>query len=49
MPTTRETILTALFALLQPLAALTLRDQVLPQKIPSAGLIIVWDGQPGEP
>ena len=49
MPTTRETVLTALHALLQPLAALTLRDDVLPERIPAAGLIILRDGQPGEP
>lgn len=49
MPTTRETVLTALYAQLQPLAALTLRDEVLPERIPAAGLIILRDGQPGEP
>jgi len=49
MPTTRETILAALLAQLQPLAALTLRDEVLPERIPAAGLIILRDGQPGEP
>ena len=49
MPTTREAILTALHARLQPLAALTLRDEVLPERIPVAGLIILRDGQPGEP
>ena len=49
MPTTRETILTALHARLQPLVALTLRDEVLPERIPIAGLIILRDGQPGEP
>ena len=49
MPTTRETVLTALQALLQPLAALVLRDDVLPGRIPTAGLIILRDGQPGEP
>jgi hypothetical protein len=49
MPTTRETILSALHARLQPLAALTLRDEVLPERIPLAGLIILRDGQPGEP
>jgi hypothetical protein len=49
MPTTRETVLTALHARLQPLAALVLRDDVLPERIPSAGLIILRDGQPGEP
>jgi hypothetical protein len=49
MPTTRETVLTALLARLQPLAALTLRDELLPERIPAAGLIILRDGQPGEP
>ena len=49
MPTTRETIVAALHARLQPLAALTLRDEVLPERIPAAGLIILRDGQPGEP
>ncbi|MCB1469357.1 MAG: hypothetical protein KDK08_19960 [Rhizobiaceae bacterium] len=49
MPTTRETILAALLARLQPLAALVLRDEVLPERIPAAGLIILRDGQPGEP
>ena len=49
MPTTRETILAALHARLQPLAALVLRDEVLPERIPTSGLIILRDGQPGEP
>ena len=49
MPTTRESILAALHARLQPLAALSLRDEVLPERIPAAGLIILRDGQPGEP
>jgi len=45
----RETVLAALHARLQPLAALVLRDEVLPERIPAAGLIILRDGQPGEP
>ena len=49
MPTTRENILTALHARLQSLAATVLRDEVLPERIPPAGLIILRDGQPGEP
>jgi hypothetical protein len=49
MSTTRETILAALHARLQPLAATVLRDEVLPERIPPAGLIILRDGQPGEP
>lgn len=49
MPTIRETVLAALHARLHPLAALVLRDEVLPERIPAAGLIILRDGQPGEP
>jgi hypothetical protein len=49
MPTTREPVLAALHTRLQPLAALTLRDEVLPGRIPSAGLIILRNGDPGEP
>ncbi len=49
MPTTFETVLAALQARLQTLAALALRDEVLPERIPPAGLIILRDGQPGEP
>jgi hypothetical protein len=49
MPTTRESVLAALHARLLPLAALVLRDEVLPERIPAAGLIILRDGEPGEP
>ena len=49
MPSTRETVLAALLASLQPLAAVVLRDDVLPERIPATGLIILRDGQPGEP
>ena len=49
MPTTRETILAALHARLQTLAATVLRNEVLPERIPPTGLIILRDGQPGEP
>ena len=49
MPTTRATGLAALAARLQPLAALTLRDDVLPERIPPAGLTILRDSAPGEP
>mgnify|MGYP000568719820 CR=1 FL=1 len=49
MPTARETVLAALHARLQPLAALVLRDEVLPERSPAAGLIILRDGKPGEP
>lgn len=49
MPATRETLLAALLARLQPLAVLTLRDEVLPERVPADGLIILRDDQPGEP
>ena len=49
MPTARETILTALLVRLQTLAATVLRGEVLPERIPSSGLIILRDGKPGEP
>ena len=42
-------LLAALHVRLQTLAATTLRDEVLPERIPPAGLIILRDGQPGEP
>jgi len=45
MPTTRETILTALQTRLQPLAALVLRGDVLPERVPAAGLLILRDGE----
>ena len=48
MPTTRETILAVLLARLQNLFATVLRDEILSGRIPPAGLIILWDGQPGE-
>ena len=49
MPSTREAILAALLARLQPLAAHVLSDAVLPERIPAAGLIILRDGKLGEP
>jgi hypothetical protein len=49
MPTTRETILTALHARLVTLPATTLRGDVLPERVPAAGLLILRDGDPGEP
>ena len=49
MPTPRETILTALFARLSSLPAPVLRGDVLPERIPATGLIILRDGKPGEP
>ena len=49
MPTPRETILSALHTRLQTLAAPVLRGEVLPERIPATGLIILRDGKPGEP
>ena len=49
MPTPRETILTALYARLSALPASALRGEVLPERIPAAGLLILRDGEPGEP
>ena len=49
MPTTRETILTALFARLSALPATALRGDVLPERVPTAGLLILRDGEPGDP
>jgi hypothetical protein len=49
VPTTRETILSALHALLQTQSAPVLRGEVLPERVPAAGLLILRDGDPGEP
>ena len=50
MPTTRETILTALTDLLSTIPHVpVLRGEVLPERIPPAGLMILRDGNPGEP
>jgi hypothetical protein len=49
MPTTRETILAALHARLSALPATALRGDVLPERLPAAGLLILRDGEPGEP
>ena len=45
----RETILTALYARLSALPATALRGDVLPERVPTAGLLILRDGEPGEP
>ena len=50
MPTPRETILQALLAALQTVPAATvLRGAILPERIPSGGLLILRDGEPGTP
>ncbi|MDF1621793.1 acyl-CoA transferase [Pseudothioclava nitratireducens] len=45
----RETILTALHARLSILPATALRGDVLPERVPTDGLLILRDGEPGEP
>jgi hypothetical protein len=46
----RETILTALADLLSTIPHVpVLRGEVLPERIPTAGLMILRDGSPGEP
>ena len=49
MPSIRETILAALHLRLQTLSAPILRGDVLPERVPTAGLLILRDGEPGEP
>jgi hypothetical protein len=50
MPTTRETILQALLAALQTMPGATvLREEVLPERLPTGGLVILRDGDPGTP
>ncbi len=49
MLTLRETILSALHVRLQALPTTTLRGEVLPERIPPDGLLILRDGDPGDP
>ncbi len=50
MLTTRETILQALLAALQNVpGASVLREEVLPERVPAGGLLILRDGDPGAP
>ncbi len=49
MPTPRETILTALHTRLSALPATALRGDVLPERVLAEGLLILRDGEPGEP
>ncbi|MCE8512297.1 acyl-CoA transferase [Ruegeria pomeroyi] len=49
MPTTRETILAALHARISVLPATALRGEVLPERVPVDGLLILRDGESGEP
>lgn len=49
VPTPRETILAALHARLSALSATVLRGEVLPERVPADGLLILRYGAPGEP
>ena len=49
MPTPRETVLAALHTRLSALPATALRGEVLPERLPAEGLLILRDGEPGEP
>jgi hypothetical protein len=50
MPTLRETILQALLAALQTVpGTIVLRGAILPERIPTGGLLILRDGDPGTP
>lgn len=49
MPTTRETILAGLYTRLVTMPATVLRGDVLPERVPAVGLLILRDGDPGEP
>ena len=49
MASKRELVLAALHTRLQTLAAPVLRGDVLPERIPATGLVILRDGKPGDP
>jgi len=49
MPTPRETILSALLTTLRTVPATVLRGDVQPERAPPGGLVILRDGEPGEP
>jgi hypothetical protein len=50
LPSRREQVLAGLSQRLQSgLAATVRRNEVLPEKVPTAGLVILRDGDPGEP
>jgi hypothetical protein len=48
MADTRETILAKVHARLSALPATALRGEVLPERAPAEGLLILRDGEPGE-
>ena len=48
--TTRETVLQTLFETLQTISGpRVLRNEALPEKVPAGGLLILRDGDTGEP
>jgi hypothetical protein len=50
MPSKREQVLAALFGCLQSVPNATVRrNEALPQAVPAGGLVILRDGDPGEP
>ena len=49
MPTPRETILAAMHGRLSALPATALRKELLPERVPAEGLLILRDGEPVEP
>jgi hypothetical protein len=49
MPSMREQVLSALFDRLLIAGAAVKRNEALPQAVPPGGLIILRDGDPGEP
>jgi hypothetical protein len=50
MTTRREEVLSALFGAIENVPAATVkREEPLPEKVPAGGLVILRDGDPGEP
>ena len=49
MRTPRETILTALYVQLSTIPVTVFRGDALPERVPAVGLLILRDGNPGEP
>jgi hypothetical protein len=50
MTSRREAVLSALYAtLVGALSAKVRRNEVLPERVPAEGLVILRDGEPGEP
>ena len=49
MRTPRETILTALYVQLSTIPVTVFRGDALPERVPAVGLLILRNGNPGEP